>query len=107
MMDAENMNMVNRKVIEKRTKDFALRIIKLVSVLPQNQVGYVLGRQLLKSGTSIGANYHEANHASSRKHFISTMEIAQREAAETSYWLGLLTEAEIMPKNRLIPLIQE
>ena len=71
--------------LRARTKRFALRIIRLVSSLPPNKMGDVLGRQLLKSATSIGANYREALRASSKKHFISTMQIVLREADESLY----------------------
>ena len=91
----------------KRTKAFALRIIKLVSALPKNTVGNVIGKQILRSGTSIGANYREAIRASSRKHFISTIQIVEREADETLYWLELLIEAQIMEQRKLQPLLDE
>ena len=68
--------------LRKRTKAFALRIVKLASSLPTNRLGDVLGRQVLKSDTSIGANYREALRASSRRQFITTLEIALREAGE-------------------------
>lgn len=93
--------------LEKRTKTFALRIIRLAGDLPQNRVGDVIGRQVLKSGTSVGANYVEARRASSTRHFVSLLEIATREAAETLYWLDLLIEGEIIAQNKLHPLRQE
>jgi four helix bundle protein len=98
---------MDRDELRDRTKKFALRIIKLVAALPLNREGDVLGRQLLKSGTSIGANYREALRASSRKHFISITEIALREAGETLYWLELLLESEIISPERLNDLIDE
>jgi four helix bundle protein len=98
---------MDRDDLRGRTKRFALRIIKLVAALPMKREGDVLGRQLLKSGTSIGANYREAIRASSRKHFVSITEIALREADETLYWLELLSEAEIVSPARLNDLIDE
>ena len=62
--------------------------------MPRNRAGDVLGRQVLRSGTSIGANYREALRASSRRHFVTTLEIAIREGEETAYWLELLAESE-------------
>lgn len=91
----------------KRTKVFAIRIIKLVAALPRDRQGDVIGRQLLKAGTSIGANYREAIHASSKRHFVTTLEIAQREAHETVYWIELVEESEMLPAARLGDLRQE
>ena len=93
--------------LRERTKRFALRIIKLAAGLPAGRVGDVVGRQILKSGTSIGANYREALRASSKRHFISILEIAAREADETLYWLELLAESNIVKPPRLTPLIDE
>ena len=92
---------MNKKELEARTKSFALRVIKFVSALPKNEVNRVVGYQLLKSGTSIGANYREANRAESRKDFIHKIAIIEKEAAETQYWLELCVEADIgNPKQR-------
>jgi four helix bundle protein len=93
--------------LRKRTKQFALRIIRLVAALPKEPAGDILGRQILKSGTSIGANYREALRASSRKHFTSTIEIVLREADETRYWLQLLAESGMLSQRRLGPLMKE
>jgi len=98
---------VDSKQLRLRTKQFALRIIKLVAALPRNRVGDVLGRQILRSGTSIGANYREALRASSRKHFISTLEIVLREADETLYWLELIRESETVKPSRLDAITKE
>ena len=98
---------MDSKQLQARTKQFALRIIRLVAALPKNRLGEVLGRQILRSGTSIGANYHEALRASSRKQFISTLQIVLREADETLYWLELILEAEGVKPSRLGPLIAE
>ena len=81
--------------LEERTKRFALKIIRFVSSLAKNKVADVLGYQLLKSGTSIGANYREANRAQSRNDFIHKIAIVEKEAAETQYWLELLEDAAI------------
>ena len=92
---------MNNKVMQSRTKKFALRVIRLVTSLPAGRVGDVFGRQLLKSGTSVGANYREALRASSRRHFITTTEIAAREADETLYWMELLVESGTVRASRL------
>jgi four helix bundle protein len=93
--------------LRKRTRQFAVRIIKLAASLPPNRFGDVLGRQILKSGTSVGANYREALRASSRRHFISTLEISVREADETLYWLDLLGESGLVKPKLLANLMDE
>ena len=98
---------MTRDELRDRTKAFALRIVKLSASMPRNRAGDVLGRQILRSGTSIGANYREALRASSRKHFASTMDIVLREADETLYWLELIADADILPAKRLTGLVKE
>ena len=98
---------MDRDDLRKRTKEFALRIVKLVDALPRRPLGDVLGRQLLKAGTSIGANYREGWRASSRKHFVSIIEISLREADETLYWLELLAQSGAIKPSRLSDLIDE
>lgn len=98
---------MDRDELRNRTKKFALRIIKLVGSLPSDRMGDVLGRQILKSGTSVGANYREALRASSRKHFLSIIRIALREADETLYWIELISESGIIQPTRLAELAME
>jgi four helix bundle protein len=93
--------------MRQRTKAFALRIIRLSEALPRTNVGWVIGKQLLKLGTSIGANYCEALRASSRAHFISILEVSLREASETKYWLELLNDGEIVKASLLTELERE
>lgn len=93
--------------LRDRTKSFSLRVIRLVTSLPQDRVSEVLGKQLLKSGTSIGANYREALRVTSKKHFASQMSIALREADETLYWLELLAESGTVKPELLDNLIDE
>ena len=93
--------------LRKRTKQFALRIINVAASLRAHWVGDVLGRQMFKSSTSVGANYREALRASSKRHFISILEISLREADETLYWLELLVESQIIKPALLRPLIDE
>ena len=95
--------------INKRTFDFALRIIKLCQFLNKNYVmeNNILAKQLLRSGTSIGANVEEAQAGQSRSDFIHKMAIALKEARETNYWLRLLEASEILPKEKLAELIKE
>ena len=98
---------MNRDDMKKRTKQFALRVIRLSAALPRTREADVLGRQVLKSGTSIGANYREAVRASSRRHFVSNLEICLREGDETLYWLELLAESGIVSAKRLKELLDE
>jgi four helix bundle protein len=90
-----------------RTKEYALRIIRLYIALPKNEVARVLGKQLLRSGTSVGAHYAEANHAKSNKDFISKIEGGLQELNESRYWLELLRDSETVKAERLQPLIDE
>ena len=89
----ENPN--GRNELEQRTLAFAVAVVRFVSLLPRNDVSSVLGRQLLRSATSVGANYREANRAESRDDFIHKTALAQKEAAETEYWLELCRQASV------------
>jgi four helix bundle protein len=94
---------MDKNELEDRTKRFALRVIRFVAGLPKNKVTDVMGYQLLKAGTSVGANYREANRAVSRNDFIAktcaehrrSIGIVEKEAAETEYWLALFDESDI------------
>jgi len=91
-----------------RTKMFARRIIRLYCSLPKpTRVAQVLGKQVLRSGTSVGANYREANRARSKTEFISKMGDCLKEADETLYWLELLLEEKIVPAKKLGALVSE
>jgi four helix bundle protein len=81
--------------LSKRTKGFALRIIKLLTALPRSSEAQVIGRQLLRSGTSVGANYREALRARSKSEYAAKMNIGLQELEETLYWLELLDEGHI------------
>jgi len=96
-----------RQDLRQRTKQFALRIIKLYVAVPKKGVGFVLGPQLLKAGTSVGAHYREACRAKSNADFISKIEGALQELDETAYWLELLSDGGVMTSKRLIPLQTE
>jgi len=91
-----------------RTKWFARRIIRLYCALPKsNTVAQVLGKQVLRSGTSVGANYREAHRARSKAEFISKIGDCLKEADESLYWLELLLEESVLPARRLGPLVAE
>ena len=98
---------MNKAELEQRTKGFSLNLIRFLQSLPKNYLGEALGRQLLKSGTSIGANYREANRAESKADFIHKLAIAEKEASETVYWLELMLEAGIGANQEAIRLMQE
>ena len=91
----------------KRTKDFALRIIKLYIALPKTTEAQVIGKQVLKSGTSVGAHYREARRAKSNADFVSKMEGGLQELDETAYWLELLADSGIVAPKRLLDLCGE
>ena len=89
---------------KERTKKIALRIIKLVNALPRNLTASVIGKQLLRSGTSIGANYRAACRGKSKADVLHKLSIVEEEADESLYWLELLVEAGILPQKRLVAL---
>ena len=93
--------------LKQRTKEFALRIIGLVEVLPKERTADVIGRQLLRSGTSVGANYRSACRAKSTADFISKMGIVEEEADESLFWMELLIESGIVPASKLESLTKE
>ncbi len=93
--------------LDERTYKFALRILKLVAALPRTNKGEILGRQVLRSGTSIGANVEEAYAGSSKRDFANKMSIALKEARETHFWLRLIKDDGLVPVKRIETLIQE
>jgi four helix bundle protein len=102
-----NIMAVDNYDLKSRTKAFALRIIRLYTALPKTTEAQVLGKQLLRSGTSVGAHYREADRAKSTPDFISKMEGGLQELDETDYWLELLGDSEIVPHTRLADLRAE
>ena len=94
-------------IIEEKTKYFAIRIINLYKYLTINKKEYILSKQLLRSGTSIGANVKEGISAMSRKEFISKLNISYKEAKETKYWLELLKETDYIEENEYKSIDEE
>jgi four helix bundle protein len=90
-----------------RTKKFALRIIKLYKALPRTEEARILGKQLLRSGTSVGANFRAASRARSDAEFFSKVSIVTEEADECGFWMELLIESGIVQEKKLIPLLNE
>ena len=101
------MNNEKAQDLRVRTKEFALRIIRLYVSLPKNTQAQVLGKQVLRSGTSVGAHYREGQRAKSDADFINKMESGLQELDETAYWLELLAESGVFPANRLESLRKE
>ena len=97
----------NETDLAARTKSFALQIIRLFSRLPKTAEGQIIGKQLLRSGTSVGANYREAYRGRSKAEFVSKCGDCLREIEETAYWLDPLAEANLVPRERLQPIRQE
>ncbi|NJL81472.1 MAG: four helix bundle protein [Richelia sp. RM2_1_2] len=94
--------------ITERTFNFAVRIVNLCKTLDEKPgVGRVLYKQLLRSGTSIGANVEESQAAQSKSDFVSKLAIALKESKETKYWIKILIETKIVEQNRLLPILSE
>ncbi|HKB68808.1 MAG TPA: four helix bundle protein [Pyrinomonadaceae bacterium] len=90
-----------------RTRSFALRIVQLYTSLPKTAEAQILGKQLLRSGTSVGAHYHEATRSRSNAEFISKIDAGMQELEETVYWLNLLIDSGIVKKAQVSELCDE
>jgi four helix bundle protein len=93
--------------IRKRTFQFGVRIVKLVGRFPRTIAATEIGRQLIKAGTSVGSNMHEADEGVSKKDFINHVRIARKEARESGYWLSMVSEAEIIKDPEVDALSRE
>ncbi len=93
--------------LRERTKCFALRVIRLYTSLPKTAEAQVIGKQILRSGTSVGAQYREGHRAKSNADVVNKFEGVLQELDETAYWLELLVESEMMRSNRIEPLLSE
>jgi len=93
--------------LRQRTKQFGLRVVQMFSRLPKRTEAQVLGKQILRSGTSVGANYREAYRARSKSEFIAKCGDSLRELEETAYWLELLVEARIVQQETVGPLARK
>ncbi len=93
--------------LKQRTKGFALRIIRVYSSLPKTTEAQVIGKQLLRSGTSVGAHYREGTRARSTAEFVSKIGGGHQELEESMYWMELLTESELIKPEKLDNLIRE
>lgn len=95
------------KKLEKRTKKFAVKIIRLSAELPNTPETLIIKNQITKAGTSVGANYREANRARSRRDFINKIKICESESSETQYWLEVIIEAKFLSWERVKPEYDE
>jgi four helix bundle protein len=98
---------MNPEELKKRTKQFALRVIKLYRSLPKGRDAEVIGMQLLRAGTSVGANYRSACRARSDADFISKITVVEEEANEAAYWIELFIESAIIKEGLLKDLLKE
>jgi four helix bundle protein len=96
-----------QEVLRQRTKQFALEIIRLVRMLPHNTEGWVIGKQVLRSGTSVAANYRAACRGRAHSEFVAKIGIVVEEADETVFWLELLDAAKIANNVGLAPVMSE
>ena len=101
------MNEDKPKELKDRTKEFALRIVRLYAALPKTTVAQVLGKQVLRSGTSVGAHYREGIFGRSDAEFISKLEGALQELEETSYWLELLVDSGTISEDSVQDVARE
>ena len=96
-----------KEQMNKRTMDFALRVLRLYSALKHSEEGRIVAKQLFRSATSIGANYREACHSRSTQEFASKLKICESEAAESAYWLEFIAKSGMMPESKINPLLNE
>ena len=98
---------MDKEILKKRTKDFAVRILALSESIPNSVSGRAIANQIVRSGTSVAANYRAALRARSKAEFLAKLGIVIEEADETLFWLELIVESKIMHENRILSLIQE
>lgn len=98
---------MDKEELQNRTKRFALRIINLVKALPNKPEGRIIGNQLLRSGTSVGANYRAVCRARSNAEFIAKLGVVIEEADESAFWMELIVESSLLKKNLIEPLLKE
>ncbi len=104
---AQEKNTKKTYDLDARTLEFGKRIVRLAKALSKNTINSVLVSQVVRSGTSVGANYREANEASTKKDLVYRMTLCKKEAKETLYWLDIVTEANRELESRIKPLRQE
>lgn len=98
---------MNPEDLKRRTKQFALRILKLVAALPNTVQGRTIGGQLVRSGTAVGANYRATCRSRSRAEFVARIGVVEEEADESAYWMELIVEGELLKQEQVEPLLNE
>jgi len=93
--------------LKSRTKQFALRVMRLVDALPKSSAGRAIGNQLVRSGTSVGANYRAACRGRSKAEFVAKMGTVAEEADESCFWMELVIEGDLLPAAQVQPLLDE
>lgn len=107
MPSADFPKQIDASALKARTKGFALRIFRLVDALPRTVQGRAVANQIIRSGTSVAANYRAACRARSRAEFVAKIGIVEEEADETAFWLELIAEAGLLSDRKIQPLLQE
>jgi four helix bundle protein len=100
-------DVMDQAALKQRTKEFALRVMRLSEALPKTISGQTIARQIVRSGTSVGANYRAACRARSRAEFRARIGIVIEEADETAFWLELIVESGLLPESRIVDLARE
>ena len=98
---------MNADDLKRRTKKFALRVMKLVDALPNTRSGNAIGGQLVRSGTSVGSNYRASCRARSRAEFIAKIGVVEEEADESAFWMELIIEGGLLPSGKVTALLNE
>lgn len=98
---------MTREEMYERTMQFSVRVVRMVKAMPDGIAETAIAKKLVRSATSIGANYREASHGKSTADFVSKLKICESEAAETLYWLELLVKSDLMKESRMQALIDE
>ena len=98
---------MNADDLKRRTKQFALRVLKLVAALPNTVEGRAIGGQLVRTGTAVGANYRAACRGRSKAEFVAKLGIVEEEADESAYWMELIIDAELLKQQQVEPLLNE
>jgi four helix bundle protein len=99
--------LMNPTELKQRTKEFALRVMKLVDALPHTRSGNAIGAQLIRSGTSVGANYRASCRARSKAEFIAKIGVVEEEADESAFWMELITDGGLLAARKVSALLQE
>ena len=98
---------MNEAQMKKRTKEFALRVLRLVDAMPNTRAGNLVAGQLVRSGSSVGANYRALCRAKSQADFVHKTSVVEEEADESAFWLEITVEGELLPTRRVQPLLDE